>query len=321
MDFVYIIGGLVLLFLGGEGLVRGSVALAYRMGISTLLVSLVVVGFGTSAPELIVSINAALSGSPEIALGNVVGSNIANVLLILGTAGLITPLLCDSAAVRRDSLAVIVVSAGLACLSFLDVIDWRAGAMMLLVLFGYLYFAYSSEKNERRTEQKKAQKDLREHISEDMTPPKDSALLSIVFLIGGLLFLVVGAHYLVEGAASIARSFGISEAVIGLSLIAFGTSLPELATAIVASIRGHSDVIIGNVLGSNLFNILSILGVTALIAPLPLSGRIVEIDVWIMLASAAVLFPVILTGHKISRLEGAGFVALYLAYIGFMFVI
>lgn len=320
MDIIYIIAGLVLLFVGGEGLVRGSVALASRMGISTLLVSLIVVGFGTSAPELLVSIQAALKGAPELALGNVVGSNIANVWLILGVSALISPLVCEGVAVRRDAAMVIVASVLLAGLSFFAVIDWRAGGGMLAMLVAYLYMAYRAEKRITAPEQQKEEV-LREHIEEDVSPPSDSVVLSAIFLLGGLGALVVGANFLVDGASSIARSFGISEAVIGLSLIAFGTSLPELATAVVAAIRGHSDIIIGNVLGSNLFNILSILGITTLIAPLPMTGRIADLDVWIMLGSAVILYPAIVSGRKISRLEGTIFTALYLGYIGFMFVI
>ncbi|MEM7618598.1 MAG: calcium/sodium antiporter [Pseudomonadota bacterium] len=316
MDIIYIIAGLVLLFLGGEALVRGSVTLARRMGISTLLVSLIVVGFGTSAPELLVCIDAALRGVPDMALGNAVGSNIANVFLILGVAALIAPLSCTGKAISRDAIAVIVVSVLLGVMSFLDAIDWRAGIFMLAALVTYLYMAYRSERKSTVALQAAGQ----ETNVEDVDEHDDKTVVSLVFLLGGLLALVAGAHMLVEGATSVARSFGISEAVIGLSLIALGTSLPELATAIVAAMKGRSDIIIGNVLGSNLFNILSILGITALITPLPMQGRIADLDVWIMLGSAIVLYPAIMSGRVISRLEGGIFLALYCGYIAFMFV-
>lgn len=320
MDILYIISGLVLLFFGGEGLVRGAVGLAARMGISTLLVSLVIVGFGTSAPELLVCIKAALHGTPDMAVGNVVGSNIANIFLILGAAALFSPLASGQKSIRRDVVAVIVASALLCVLAYMGHVGRYTGGAMVLLLSGYLFYVYRQEKAAVPPEDEE-QRVYKEQIDEDIGGRSYSALRAILFLVVGLAALVFGADLLVKGATDIARAFGVSEAVIGLSLIALGTSLPELATAVVASLRGHGDVILGNVLGSNLFNTLGILGVTAIISPLPVSERIADLDIWVMLGSAVVLLPVIITDHKISRKEGAVFLILYIGYVAAMYVL
>lgn len=323
MDILFIIIGLVFLFFGGEGLVKGAVDIAERFGLSTLLVSLIIVGFGTSAPELFVCVQAAMAGAPQMALGNVVGSNLANTLLILGASAVITPIVCNQPVMRRDAIAVIVASLLFVTLTiFFDVLDWRGGALMVLALAAYLAMAYELEKRETALEHA-AREDIKDHMVEDVADDDHGhapLFKSIAYTLGGLFVLVLGAQLLVDGASSIARTFGVSEAVIGLSLVALGTSLPELATAVVASMRGHSDVIIGNVLGSNLFNILSILGFTAIAEPLALSGRITEIDMWLMLGSALILYPIMRSDHTISRLEGSVLLALYGGYIAFMFL-
>ncbi|MCM2342925.1 MAG: calcium/sodium antiporter [Alphaproteobacteria bacterium] len=319
MDIILILSGLVALFFGGEWLVRGSVGVAKRLGVSTLLVSLVVVGFGTSAPELLVCIKAALSGAQDLALGNVIGSNIANILLILGLAAVIRPISCGQASIRRDAVAVLCASLVLAFLSFFHEISRISGALMLGLLFAYMYVAYRQDKKSSVAEKAQGQ-ELQEHIEEEVHVAGDSTTKSVLLVLLGLGLLVLGADWLVNGATSIARAFGISEAVIGLTLVALGTSLPELATAFIASLKGHSDVVIGNVLGSNLFNILGILGVTALIAPLALSGRIVEFDLWLMLGTAVLLYPLIRSGHRITRIEGGFCLFLYAGYIGMMFI-
>lgn len=318
MDILFIIAGLVLLFFGGEGLVRGSVGLAERLRISALLVSLIVVGFGTSAPELIVSIKAALSGSPDLALGNVVGSNIANTFLIVGLAAALKPIASGGFGIRRDALAVIAASLILVGFSYFDYISRLAGALMLVVLLGYMFMAYRQEKRVSAAEQAR-EHELEIHIVEEVHSSGDSAVKSGGLVVTGLVMLVIGAELLVTGASSVARTLGISEAVIGLSLVALGTSLPELTTAVIASLKGHSDVVIGNVLGSNLFNVLGILGVTAMLAPLPLTGRIVEVDLWLMLGTSFLLFWAIRSGQLVSRVEGAAFLGLYAAYLGLMF--
>lgn len=321
MDILYILIGLVFLFFGGEGLLKGSVSLAKTFGLSTLLVSMVVVGFGTSAPELMVSVTAALRDATGIALGNVVGSNIANILLILGLAATIMAIDCRRWEIKRDAITVVAASLLLAAFCVMGEIGRVSGGIMLFLLVSYLSYAYWAEKRARPKTQMDNDPEFRQALEQDVGPAEDiGTTKAVLYSIGGMLFLAAGAHLLVEGATSIARQFGISDAVIGLSLVAIGTSLPEVATAIVAAARKHAYVVIGNVMGSNLFNILSILGITALISPVPVDPRIAAMDIWIMLAVAVVLAPVIWTGHKISRFEGIGFLALYAGYIGWLAV-
>lgn len=318
-DFFYIVSGLVLLFFGGEWLVKGSVGVAVRFGISTLLVSLVIIGFGTSAPELIVSLQAALTGSPEISLGNVVGSNIANILLIVGFAAAISPIASGTREIRRNSLIVIVASLALCLIALMNELDRIGGILMVMTLVGYIVWSYFDDKK-ATPEEVKEHVEARAHATEDVPEAPKQLWQSVAFIVAGLVFLALGANWLVTGATSVARAFNISEAVIGLTLVAIGTSLPELATAVVAAMKKHADVVIGNVLGSNLFNIFFILGSTAIVTPLPLTGRIAEFDVWLALVVAVILYPVIKSGHVIDRREGVVLLILYAAYIAAMFV-
>lgn len=310
-DTAFIVAGLVLLYFGGEGLIRGSVSLAARLGVSTFLIGAVVVGFGTSTPELLVSLRAALGGSPDIALGNIVGSNTANILLILGISALLSPIACAGRGVRRDALAGIAAAALLGALSFTGHIGRTAGAVMTAALAGYVFYCYRAERaaaNERG-----------QHLREDMTV-NDGPWRAVLFILGGLGLLLAGANLLVDGAVSIARAAGISEAVIGLTLVAVGTSLPELAASVIAAVKKHADVAIGNILGSNLFNVLFILGLTGVIAPVPIAGRIAEFDIWAMLAVSVLLLGVIVRRGQIGRAAGSAFLALYAAYCGWLFV-
>ena len=310
MDILLIIGGLALLFAGGEVLIRGAVAIATALGLSTLLVSTVIVGFGTSTPELVVSVNSALVDSPAIALGNVVGSNIANVLLILGISAIVMPICCKNKSILRDSVIVLMISLALAILSLFLPLNLFVGVSMIALLAAYIGFCIWNES--------------RNNQNHEIEVAKGSASFSSIgknlAICGtGLALLIFGARFLLDGAVSLATNFGISEAVIGLTIVAVGTSLPELITAIIASFRKQSDVVIGNILGSNLFNILGILGVTGIISTIPFDGRIAEYDIWIMTMIAALTIPIIWTGHKISRIEGAVFVALYIAYTVWLF--
>lgn len=314
MDVLLIFAGLALLFTGGEGLLRGSVSIAEKLGLSTLLVSMVIVGFGTSTPELMVSATAALRGAPAIALGNVVGSNIANILLILGASALIAPVACARPQIRRDALAVLVAGLCLAPFALTGMLGRAAGLALVVVLAAYLGYCIRAERKRA-----KGKGEFRKQIEEDVGKPALSLPKASALCVVALAFLAGGAHCLVEGATSLAEKFGIPDAVIGLTLVAVGTSLPELATAAVAAWRKHGDVVIGNIMGSNLFNTLGILGVTAAISPIPFEGRIAQIDVWIMIAVSLALYPAIHTGHKISRFEGGTFVALYLGYTVWLF--
>lgn len=309
IDILMIMGGLVLLFFGGESLIKGAVSLARNFGLSKLLVSAVIVGFGTSMPEMTVSIGAALKGSSEIALGNVVGSNICNILLIVGIAAIIYPITVSATAVRRDTLMMIGASLIVCGLSFAGVINFITGAVMFSILLAYVVWSY---KKDRETHAEMA-----EHVQEDIEGDDQlKPVIATLYSIGGLVLLVAGAYLMVEGAISIAREFGISEAVIGLTIIAVGTSLPELATSVVAAIRKHGDVIIGNIIGSNIFNILSILGVTAMVSPIPMTGQIAEFDIWIMLGVALMFSVYLLRGYTVGKISG---ITMLLAYCGYTY--
>ena len=315
MTYFLIIAGFALLLFGGESVVRGSVALAQRLGISPLIVGLTIVGFGTSLPEMVVSVNAALVGSPGLAVGNVVGSNIANILLILGVAAIIAPIAVSPGAVKRDLLgmsAVTLVYVGLGMSG--QIVFWQ-GALMLIALMSYIGFTvwHDNKSNDEVAELH------REEAAEMGTIPLRTVSIAGIIIVG-LFAVVVGAEWLVTGATTLAVEFGVPEEVIGLTVVAIGTSLPELATSIVAAYRGHSDVCVGNVLGSNLFNLFGITGVTAMFTPLPFSNKIVSFDLWILLAVTALIIPFMLSGRRINRLEGSILLALYVGFIASQFL-
>ena len=298
-DVTLVAAGLVLLFVGGEALVRGAVAMAERMGVSKLLIGLVIVGFGTSTPELLVSVNAAQDGASEIALGNVVGSNIANILLILGLAAVIAPIMGWARTAVREALVATLVSLVAFALVQGAVISRMEGIAMLLVMVGYLVSSYWLERRDRTAQTFQHEAEAFEGL------PAARPWLPPLLALGDIAALVSGADLLVEGAVNIARVFGVPDAVIGLSLVAVGTSLPELATSIVAAIRRQSDVVLGNVIGSNIFNILAILGVTVVIQPIEVSARFREIDTPVMLAAALLLLALLFATRGIGRVWGA----------------
>lgn len=315
MTYFLIIAGFALLLFGGESVVRGSVALAQRLGVSPLIVGLTIVGFGTSLPEMVVSVNAALVGSPGLAVGNVVGSNIANILLILGVAAVIAPIAVHPAAVKRDLLgmtAVTLVYVGLGMSG--QIVFWQ-GALMLIALMSYIGF---SVWHDNKSNDEVAELHREEAAEMGTIPLRTISIVGIVIV--GLFAVVVGAEWLVTGATTLAKEFGVPEEVIGLTVVAIGTSLPELATSIVAAYRGHSDVCVGNVLGSNLFNLFGITGVTALFAPLPFSDKIINFDLWFLLVATALIIPFMLSGRRISRFEGSILLILYIGFIASQFV-
>jgi len=311
-----ILAGLVLLSLGGELLVRGAVGAARAFGVSPLLVGLTIVGFGTSMPELATSLFAAFDESPGIAVGNVVGSNIANILLILGVSALVAPLAVQPAAFRRDGIAL--VGSTLACLAaaLLGFVGRPEGAVLVLLLAGYIVWAYRTERR-----QPDAESLMHEHVAADAAPaspgtagPGAAASLALAAL--GIATTVVGARLLVDGAIDLARAWGASETLIGLTVVAVGTSLPELVACVVAAARRHSDVALGNVIGSNIYNVLGILGITALVHPIAVPPEIVRLDIWVLVGATAVLMLFLRTGWTLKRWEGGVFVALYAAYVG-----
>ncbi len=307
-----IIGGFLLLLGGAEVMVRGAVALARRFGISALVIGMTVVAFGTSAPELLVSLNAALSGAPGLAVGNVVGSNIANSLLILGAAGLVTPIACASTGLRRDGLILLAGTLIFSALSFRGVVDVWSGAVLLIA---FSYFLWNSYKREAAGEGAAAG-GMAGEAGESGTAPAN-LLVAVLMFLAGLAALLVGSELVVRGGVAAARLFGVSEAVIGLTVVALGTSLPELAASVVAAYRGHTDVALGNVVGSNLFNVLGVIGVVAVITPVTVEARVLNFDLWIMIGATLLLLPFMVGGlRQIGRAPALAFLIMYIAYIG-----
>ncbi len=309
------LGGFLLLFGGGELLLRGAVGLARVFGLSPLLIGLTVVAAATSMPELVVTVTAGLDGLTDIGVGNVVGSNIANILLILGAAAVIRPIPTHPRMVRRDAGAVLIATALFAGFAVTGPLGWVHGAIMLALLAFYLGFSVWSEAAAATRDRPPARKEEPTGIGWVPAGP-GVALITVAAGAGGL---VLGSDLLVEGAVTIARAAGISESVIGLTLIAIGTSLPELATAVTAARHHHADLALGNALGSNIFNILLVLGVLVMIAPVQLAAEVLRFDLWVMVGVTVLLFPIMLSGWRISRLEGGLFLVLYAAYIGFQF--
>lgn len=308
---ILVVLGLLGLVVGGELLVRGAVSAAKSFGISPMVIGLTLVGFGTSTPELVTSLQAALSGSSGIAVGNVVGSNIGNVLLILGIAALIAPIAVDPRAFRRDG--TMVVLATLLCLGAVLIGDVGrpVGAGLVFALMAYLAFTLWSEKQSGGT----PAGEIYEGEADAVPGPQTPLVVSLVIALAGLAITIFGARFLVSGAVSIAQDAGLSETVIGLTIVAIGTSMPELVTSIIAVRKGEGDVALGNVLGSNIFNILGILGVTALVQPMAIPRQIVTLDIWVLCASTLVLVGFARTGWKISRREGGLFVLAYAVYL------
>ncbi len=331
-DYVLLLGGFVLLVMGGELLVRGAVQTAERFGMSPLLIGLTLVGFGTSTPELVTSIQASLAGSPGIAVGNIVGSNISNILLILGISAIISPMAVGSQSLFRDGGVVLFSAILFAVIGFSMPLNGPVGSVLLLGLASYLFYAYRQEMANAPAGHTSAFDKaeafegahivpIREAADADSTKVKQSpssTLLPIGIAIIGLLVVVLGGKLLVDGATGIARSAGISETVIGLTIVAVGTSLPELVTSVIAALRKHGDVALGNILGSNIYNILGIGGVTAIAAPTTMPAQIVQFDNLVMVAASILLLVFARTGLRIGRLEGAVLLTSYVAYIYFI---
>lgn len=307
-----IFAGLVLLLVGAETMIRGAVAIARRLAISPHVIGLTVIAFGTSAPELFVSLKAAMSGSPGIAIGNVIGSNIANILLMIGTVGVISPFVCGGAPLRRDGLALIAGTILFVGAGIHGIIERWHGGVMLALLFAYLLYCYFEER--RRPDSVHAQG------VEEFDALPTSTWRSALYTIGGLIGVLFGARLLVDGAIDIAHRAGISETVIGITVVAVGTSLPELATTMVAALRRHSDVALGNIIGSNIFNTLGILGTVALVHPLPIPPEVMSLDLWFMLGVTVVFVAMAIKLPAFSRPWALVFFAAYVAFIANQFV-
>lgn len=315
MVYIQLAAGLGLLIVGGEILIRGAVAISRRLGIPPLVVGLTIVALGTSAPELTVSLDAAFKGVTDIVIGGVVGSNIANILLVLGAAAIVAPISATRKLVRRDGMVLIAATAFLSGLALAGILPQAVAALMVLCFAAYTAFSYIAERDKggRSADDTAGELASEEAIEHRGIQPR--LRIAIPVFLAGLAGIVFGADLLVDSAVQIARMFGISEAVIGLSLIALGTSLPELAIAVIAAFRGHSDVALGNVVGSNISNILVILGATGFIIPIPIGGQIAQFDIWIMLGATIILLPVLVSGWRLSRTEAAIFLCAYATYI------
>lgn len=312
--------GLALLFVGGELLVRGAVRLAEGVGISPLVIGLTVVGFGTSTPEMVTSIQAALANNPGIAIGNIVGSNIANILLILGLSALIFPMVVQSAALKRDGLVLLGVAVGFALISAMYPLTRPLGAVFVAALIAYVIVVIRAERQGVTMDHgalfDKAK--ALEGADPALAPrpvEKTARAVPILLCIAGLALLIGGGKLLVDSAIVLATQMGISETVIGLTIVAVGTSLPELVTSVIAAVRKQADVAFGNIVGSNIYNILAIGGVTALIAPVEVPEQIVTFDNPAMIVASLLLLAFAWTGLRIGRREGALLIAGYVIYV------
>ena len=332
MMTVLILGGFVLLFFGGEALVRGSVGIARRFGISELVIGLTLVGFGTSLPEMVTSLQALSEGAVGLSIGNVIGSNVANMLLVLGAAALVAPILTSPRALARDGLIMLLVTLLFAALIWFDMFTRPVGLMMVGLLLGYLIFSVILDRRGDSPAGEMHKEEAEEFAAND--PLWLAALLAL----GGIAAVVFGARFLVDGGSDAARLFGVSETVIGISVLAIGTSLPELATSVVAASKGKADVALGNILGSNIFNILGIIGVSAIVFPFSIGGAgsvigitpleisamqtgslVTWTDMGALALSVFLLGVFAYTGRKIARWEGVILLSSYLVYLGLRF--
>ncbi len=308
MAYLEVVAGIVLLVVAGDFLVRGAVSLAHKAGVSALVIGLTIVSIGTSAPELVVGIDAVLEGSPTLALGNIVGSNIANSLLVVGLPAMVAPMACDAPRLGRN--ITIMIGATLVFIWFaLDGTITFANGFTLAALL-VLFLIYSGKRARKCPSELEGIDEITE-VAEHPIPYRKSWAM----VIGGLIGLTFGADLLVDGSIHLARTYGVSEALIGLTLVALGTSLPELVTAMVAAIRGHCDVAVGNVIGSNLFNILGIMGVSSMVGTIPVPDSFLEVDIWVMLGSSLLIIPFTKYRAQLGKAAGLIMVALYVGYM------
>lgn len=313
MTIVLLLAGFVLLIVGAEALVRGASKIAAAVGIPSLIIGLTVVAFGTSSPELAVSIMSSFSGNVDIAVGNVVGSNIFNILFLLGLTALIVPLIVAQQLLWLDVPLMIGVSVLMLLLGLDGKIGKIDGAVLFILLIAYNVFLIRQSKKEKstlvKTEYELEYGDGKEWGTKQW-------VINLVMIIIGLALLVLGSRWLVQSATEIAKSLGVSDLIIGLTVVAAGTSLPEVATSLIASLRGERDIAVGNAIGSSIFNILAVLGISALVAPggVPVSEAAMRFDIPIMIAAAIACLPIFFTGHRIVRWEGGVFFGYYIAY-------
>lgn len=320
MTYLALLSGLVLLVVGGELLVRGAVRLAAGWGVSPLVIGLTVVAFGTSMPELVTSVQASLNGAPGIALGNIVGSNVANILLIVGISALVYPIRVQAAALKRDGAVMLGVAVAFAALAAITPLSRPVGAAYVLALAAYVVFVIRAERtapdaNHGAVHDKAVALENVDPAVLPVTGMAGGTWGALLLCLAGLGLLVFGGQLLVSGAVTLAQRLGVSDAVIGLTVVAVGTSLPELVTSVIAAVRKQADVAFGNVVGSNICNILGIGGVTGLLAPLTVPAQIVSFDNPVMVVASVALLVFAHTGARIGRREGALLLSAYGGYV------
>jgi len=313
MPYLLLVLGLATLVVTGDLLVRGAVGLSNRMGIPPLVIGLTVVAFGTSAPELVVSLSAAFEGAPGLSIGNVVGSNITNILFVLGVPAIFFSIDCKQNGLRRSATFMVLITVLLIVLSFDHTISFTDGLLLIALLAGYL--VYNGIEANRMRKKGQAIEDIIEEIDD---APDDVRKISI-YLIIGIIGLPLGGKLTTDSALDIASMMGMAESAVGLTIVALGTSLPEFAAGMAAALRKQSAVAIGNAVGSNIFNILSIVGVTAVIIPLHVDTSFLRFDYWVMLAVSLSILPIIFMHRSIGRKEGLIMTAIYLGYMFFVF--
>ena len=311
--YAFLIIGLILLSGGADYLVRGAVSIATALNISPLVVGLTIIAFGTSLPELVVCVRAASAGAAGLAVGNVVGSNIANILLVLGAGALICPISANRKHCLRDGSIMVSATLLFIAIALTGSFASLSGTVMILLLLTFLVFSYVQGK-------KHGVDDLSMVDMDEVAPETAVPMMrATLWVITGIIGVAIGAELLISSATTIARSLGVGEEVIGLTMVAVGTSLPELATVIAAATKRQSGLIVGNVIGSNIFNILGVMGVTATVADIPVGGQILTFDIWVMAAAAIVLVSLILSGSALNRRKGTVFLAFYAAYIAIQY--
>lgn len=303
MYIIYLIAGLILLYYGAEYLVKGSSSIAYSFGMKKMVVGLTVVALGTSMPEFVVSLNGALTGVDSVSVGNIVGSNLANILLVLGITCLINPVKADIKTIKLDLLVLIIISALFVFFCHDGLLAANEAGALVILFTGYMSYQVLNRK------------DAAADKSSLNTIEKGHLIKNSLFSIGGIIGLVLGGNFTVKGAVELAQILGISELIIGLTIVAIGTSLPELFTSVIAAIRHEHEISIGNVIGSNLFNIAFVLGLVPLISPLKISKKIIAFDNWFMLGITVFLALIVLINKKISRISGLIFLSLYIFFI------
>lgn len=321
-DVLFLLAGFVLLIIGGEFLVRGAVNIAASLGMSKLLIGITLVGFGTSSPELVTSLQASFAGSPGIAVGNFVGSSISNILLIIGVSAIIFPLAVSPRSLKRDGSVVLASALAFTAVGFFLPYNQLVGGLFITALVAYLVMAYRLEMAHMRNNgpehtaaMDKALAHEEASIADDVEISDMSTGIALLLALVGLVGIILGGRLLVDGAVGIARTYGVSETVIGLTIVAVGTSMPELVTSVIAAMKKHADVAVGNILGSNIYNVFGIGGVVGLIAPTNIPAQIITFDNLVMVGATLALLAFAWTSKRIGRIEGAILLAAYVTYI------